>query len=81
MSQRVRSMKSVCGGMILILGLLFGGCELSEVMSSLFVGGKDVEDEAIVGDEVGLKGDCDEVEGDEEGLNNQTRLWFRQSMH
>ena len=78
MSQRVRSMKLVCGGMILILGLLFGGCELSEVMSSLFVGGKD---EAIVGDEVGLKGYCYEVEGDEKGLNNQAWLWFGQRMH
>lgn len=63
--------------MILSLGLLFDGC----VMSSQFVVGKEVEDEAIVGDEVGLKGDCDEVEDDEEGLNNQAWLWFGQSMH
>lgn len=63
--------------MILSLGLLFDGC----VVGYLFIVGKEVEDEAIVGDEVGLKGDCDEVEGDEEGLNNQAWSWFGQSMH
>lgn len=63
--------------MILSLGLLFDGC----VMSSLFVVGKEVEDETIVGDEVGLKDYCDGVEGDEEGLNNQAWLWFGQSMY
>ena len=63
--------------MILSLGLLFVGY----VVGSLFVVGKEVEDEAIVGDEVGLKGDCDEVKGDGEGLNNQTWLWFGKSMH
>ena len=63
--------------MILSLGLLFDGC----VMNSLFVVGKEVEDEAIVGDEVELKGDCDEIEGDEDCLNNQAWLWFGQSMH
>ena len=56
--------------MILSLGLLFDCC----VVGSLFVVGKEVEDEAIVGDEVDLKDDCDEVEGDEEGLNNQAWL-------
>ena len=81
MSPRVRSMNLVCGGMILILGLLFGGCELSVVMSPLFDLGKEVEDDAIVGDEVELQDYCDEVEGDEEGLNNQAWLWFGQSMH
>ena len=65
MSQRVRSMKLVCGGMILILGLLFGGCELSEVMSPLFEFGKEVEDDAIVGDEDEMRSDCNEV-GEEE---------------
>ena len=65
MSQRVRSMKLVCGGMILILGLLFGGCELSEVMSHLFDFGKKVEDDAIVGDGGEMRGDCNEF-GDEE---------------
>ena len=63
--------------MILSLGLLFGGC----VVSSFFVVDMVVEDKAILGDEVEVKGDCDDVEGDEEGLNNQAWLWFRQSMH
>ena len=58
--------------MILSLGVLFDCC----VVGSLFVVGKEMKDDAIVGDEVGLKGDCDE-----EGLNNQTWLWFGQSMH
>ena len=53
-----------------LLGLLFDGC----VLGSLFVVGKEVEDEAIVGDEVDLKDDCDEVEDDEVGLNNQAWL-------
>ena len=58
--------------MILSLGLLFDGC----VVGSLFVVGKEVEDEAIVGDEVDLKDDCDEVEDDDDdgGLNNQAWL-------
>ena len=67
-------MKLVCGGMILMLGLLFGGCELSEVMSPLFVIGKEVEDDAIVGDEGEIKDDCDELEEEKRCLNNQAWL-------
>jgi hypothetical protein len=80
-SQRMRSMKLVYGGMILILGLLFGGCELSEVVSFLFELGKEVEDDVIVGDEDEMRGDCNEVEEEEWCLNNQAWLYFGQSMH
>ena len=53
----------------MIFGLLFEGCELRVVMSSLvFVGNVD-EDEAIVGYEGNLR--CDEVKDDDRGLNNQ----------
>ena len=48
-------MKLVCGGMILIIGFLFGCCGLSEVLSFLLVVGKEVEDDAIVGNEEELK--------------------------
>lgn len=74
MSQRVISMKLVCGGMILILGLLFGGCGLSDVLSLLFVVGKEVEEDAIVGDEGKMKNGCDEVEEENRCLNNQAWL-------
>ena len=51
---RVRSMKFVCGGLMLILGLLVelvcGSARV--VLILLFVVDKEVEDEAIVDDEV-----------------------------
>ena len=52
MLSRVRSMKFVCGGLMLILGLLVelvcGKARMVEFL--LFVVDKVVEDEAIVGD-------------------------------
>jgi hypothetical protein len=67
-------MKLVCGGIILILGFLFGGCGVSEVLSLLLMVGKEVEDDAIVGDEGEMKDDCDEVEEEKRCLNNQAWL-------
>ena len=58
-SWSVRSMKLVLGGMMLILGFLFGGCSLSKVMLSLVVGGSEVEEEAIVSGKDEVKDYCD----------------------
>ena len=56
---------------MLSLGLLVeldcGSARIVEFL--LFVFDKDIEDEAIIGDEGNLR--CDEVEDDERGLNNQ----------
>ena len=55
----MRSMKLVLGGMMLILGFLFGGCCLSEAMVSLVVIGNEVEEEAIVSGKDEVKDYCE----------------------
>ena len=55
----MRSMKLFLGGMMLILGFLFGGCSLSKVKVSLVVGGSGSEEEAIVGGKNEVRDCCD----------------------
>ena len=52
-------MKLGLGGMMLILGFLFGGCSLSKVMVSFMVGGSEFEEEAIVGGKYEVTDYCD----------------------
>ena len=69
-------MKFVCGGMMVILGFLFEvDCsDVRVILGLLFEFCKEVEEDAIVGDEEEIKNDGDEVEKDEMSLNNQVRL-------